>query len=148
MKYLIGITPQGTISFISKAYGGRASDKFITEECGILSKLLPGDVVLADRGFRIQDSVSLCFAQVVTPPFMKGKTQLTAKEVEDTRKIASVRIHVERVIGLLRQKYIIFGDTLPLVTVRKKDDEVSMIDKLIVICCAFINISPPIVPMY
>ena len=26
------------------------SDKFLTEHCGILDKLLPGDVVLADRG--------------------------------------------------------------------------------------------------
>ena len=45
--YLIGVTPQGTISFVSKAWGGGVSDKAITQECGILNKLLPGDVVLA-----------------------------------------------------------------------------------------------------
>lgn len=39
MKYLIGITPQGTISFISIGWGGRASDKQITENCGFLQKL-------------------------------------------------------------------------------------------------------------
>ena len=48
LKYLIGITPQGTISFVSKTWGGRVSDKAITQECGILSNLLPGDEVLAD----------------------------------------------------------------------------------------------------
>lgn len=36
VKVLIGITPQGSISFVSKAWGGRTSDKFLTENCGIL----------------------------------------------------------------------------------------------------------------
>ena len=48
VNVLIGITPQGTISFVSKAWGGRTSDKFLTENCGIIDKLLPGDLVLAD----------------------------------------------------------------------------------------------------
>ena len=49
------------MSFISKAWGGRASDKFITEHCGFLDHILPGDVILADRGFDIQDIVgSMC----------------------------------------------------------------------------------------
>ena len=42
-KVLIGITPQGTISFASNSWGGRTSDKYLTQNCGILSKLLPGD---------------------------------------------------------------------------------------------------------
>lgn len=29
IKFLIGISPQGVIMFISNAYGGRASDKFL-----------------------------------------------------------------------------------------------------------------------
>ena len=44
VKFLIGIAPQGVISFVSPAWGGRASDKYLTEHCGILSKLFPGDV--------------------------------------------------------------------------------------------------------
>ena len=44
IKFLIGITPQGTISFLSRAWVGRVSDKCLTEHCGFLRKLLPGDV--------------------------------------------------------------------------------------------------------
>ena len=54
IKYLFDITPQGTISSVSKAWGGQVSDKVITDQCGILSKLLPRDLVLADQGLEIQ----------------------------------------------------------------------------------------------
>ena len=58
VKFLKGISPKGIISFVSPAWGRSASDKDLTEHCGILSKLLPGDVVVADCDFIIEDSVS------------------------------------------------------------------------------------------
>lgn len=57
VKVLIGITPQGSICFVSKAWGGRTSGKYCTENCGLLKNLLPGDIVMADRGFTIEDSL-------------------------------------------------------------------------------------------
>ncbi len=101
---LLGITPQGTVSFVSEAWGRRVSDKKLTESCGILGKLLPGDVVLADRGFDVSESVGMMQARLHIPAFIRGKSQLSAIEVENTRTIANVRIHVERVIGVVRQK--------------------------------------------
>ena len=53
IKILIGITSQGTVSLVLEAWGGRTSDKFLTENCGFLEKLLPGDIVMADRGFTV-----------------------------------------------------------------------------------------------
>ena len=59
VKFLIAATPQGVILFVSKGWDGRASDKYITENCGLLSHLQPGDQILADRGFTVQDSTVL-----------------------------------------------------------------------------------------
>ena len=42
VKFLIGITPQGTISYISNCVGGRMSDKEIVEQSSLLKHLLPG----------------------------------------------------------------------------------------------------------
>ena len=70
------------------------SDKHITEHCGILDKIIPGDIILADRGFDIADSVGVMQGCLHIPAFTKGKNQL---DVHETRKIANVRIHVQRV---------------------------------------------------
>jgi len=140
VKYLIGITPQGSIAFISQGWGGRTSDVHITENSGLLSKLLPGDVVLADRGFTIQESIGLYCAEVKLPPFTRGKKQLTKIEVDAARRLSRVRIHVERVIGMVRQKYTILQSTLPICMLTCDDTEqIPTIDKIVTICCALCN---------
>ena len=94
VKVLLGTTPQGVISYVSETWGGRVSDKHITEHCSILDKIIPGDVILADRGFDIADSVGVMQGCLHIPAFTKGKNQLSALDVHETRKIANVRIHV------------------------------------------------------
>lgn len=49
VKYLVSVTPQGLISFLSKGWGGGVSDKHVIENSGFLYHLLPGDVILADK---------------------------------------------------------------------------------------------------
>ena len=53
-------------------------------------------------------------AQVKIPPFTKGKRQLSQLEVDTSCQLSAVRIHVERVIGALRQKYSFLEGTLPI----------------------------------
>ena len=145
-KFLIGVAPQGVISYISSAWGGRVSDKYLTEHCGILTKLLPGDIVLADRGFDIADSVGAFRAQLHIPTFTKGKNQLSAIEVERTRSIANVRINVERVIGLVRQKFSIFQETLPIdMVIKRTGEECPLIDRIARVCCTLCNICNSVV---
>ena len=55
------------------------SGKYLTEHCGILQNLLPGDIVSADHGFDIAEFVGSMQAKLHIPTFTKGKTQLSAK---------------------------------------------------------------------
>ena len=48
IKFLVGITPSGAISFLSECWGGLATDKCITMNSGFLRLLEPGDIILAD----------------------------------------------------------------------------------------------------
>lgn len=147
VKVLIGISPCGTISFLSKCWGGRVTDKFITRESGFLKLIDPGDTIIADRGFDIGDDIAFHGGKLEIPSFTKGKKQLTQKDVEKSQKIARVRIHVERVIGLLKNKYTILQDVLPVSLVSHKDkgDSFSTLDKLIVVCASLTNLSPSVV---
>ena len=147
VKFLIGVTPQGSVAFISKGWGGRVSDVHLTENCGLLRKLLPGDMILADRGFTIQDSAGLYCAEVCVPPFTKGKSQLSKVEIEKARQLSHVRIHVERVIGVIRQKFSILHATIPISIIASTDDDgVSFIDKIVTVCCALCNCCDSVVP--
>lgn len=70
VKFLIAITPDGYICKISKAYGGRTTDSFITNDCGFLNLIEPNDLVLADKGFpQIQSELGKRNATLVIPPF-------------------------------------------------------------------------------
>ncbi|WAR07398.1 hypothetical protein MAR_017356 [Mya arenaria] len=146
VKFLIGITPQGTVSYISKGWGGRTSDKYITEHCGYLNKLSPGDLILADRGFDISTSVGSLAASVNIPAFTKGRDQLSAADIESTRKLANVRIHVERVIGTVRQKYSFLNGTVPIRFLMFKDEnDFTVLDKIAHVCCALVNLNASVV---
>ena len=106
---------------------------------------------MADRGFAIRDGVALKHAQLVIPAFKKGKEQLDPIDVEKTRGIAYVRIHVERVIRLLRRKYTILENTLTvdLLTCSphgNSEVQVPMIDRIMRVCSGLVNRCGPIVP--
>ena len=143
---LIGITPQGTVSFISKGWGGRVSDKHLTQNSNLLTHLIPGDTIIADRGFDIKESTAMYCAHVTVPTFTKGKKQLTGIEVEQTRRLANVRIHVERVIGLIRQKFSLLNHTQPIDYVISRNDSIPLLDKIVTVCCALINLCDSVIP--
>jgi hypothetical protein len=131
VKALIGITPSGLISFISKGYSGHSSDKHIFNNSGITDQLEEGDVVMCDKGFRITDEVHLKNAELILPAFRKGGQQLDAIDLEETRYIAQVRVHVERLIASLRQKYLILSIRLPISMLCSHNKSGPEVDKIL-----------------
>ena len=149
-KFLISVTPQGSVSYISSGWGGRTSDKYITENSSLLCKLMPGDKILADRGFDIQDSVGLHMATITMPAFTKGRSQLDAIEVEQSRTVSNLRIHVERIIGNIRKKYQILGGStqipMDFLISRPKLNNQTLLDMIVTVCCTFNNMCNSVVP--
>lgn len=99
-KALVGVAPNGVVTFLSGLYPGSTSDKKITQNCGILTQLEPGDLVLADKGFLIQDILP-AGVHLNIPPFL-STPQFTEEQVHQTQSIARARIHVERAIQRIK----------------------------------------------
>lgn len=118
VKGLIGVAPSGAVTFISKLYTGSISDRKITEESGFLDmESNDNDVVMADKGFLIEDLLSEKIAaknvRLNIPPFLERKGQFTEEEVLATQEIAAERIHVERAINKIKNFHI-FDTPIPL----------------------------------
>ncbi|XP_056441445.1 uncharacterized protein LOC130391619 isoform X1 [Gadus chalcogrammus] len=137
MKYLIGITPAGAISFLSSGWGGRASDKVITLDSAFLGKLEHGDEILADRGFLVREDLASVGATLRIPSFTKGKSQLPGSCVDTSRQLSRVRIHVERVIGQLKT-FKILNTVIPI-------SQVDMLDDILTICAGLTNLRGAVV---
>ena len=113
-KCLVGISPNGAITFVSKLWSGRVSDKEITLQSGVLNLLEPGDNVMAERGFNIAELLPPGVSQNI-PPFKGKQDQLTAEEAKETAHIAAVRIHAEGAIGRVKNYHILDGTVVTFI---------------------------------
>jgi len=55
LKGLVGIAPNGVLTFCSLLYPGSTSDKEIVKHSGVIDVFNSGDLILADKGFLISD---------------------------------------------------------------------------------------------
>jgi len=135
-KALVGISPDGTITFVSSLYPGCISDKELTRKSGILDLLEEGDSVMADRGFEIEEDLMVIGVRLNIPPFLRGKKQLSESDLVSTRRIASLRIHVERAMERIKNFHI-FDRTLPSMLT-------DIADRIFTVCCILTNFLPPL----
>nr|CAH7726050.1 unnamed protein product [Callosobruchus chinensis] len=72
VKGLVGVAPNGVVTFLSELYPGSVSDNKIVQDCAVLNKMVSGDLILADKGFLIADvlpqGVSLNIPPFLTTP--------------------------------------------------------------------------------
>ena len=95
----------------------------------------------------MKEAVERCQAELKIPAFTRGKVQLDPVDIENTRSLASLRIHIERVIGVLRQKYTILQNTVPITfTDIETENDVTYLDKIVSVCCGLTNVPDSVVP--
>ena len=107
VKFLVAITPNGALSWISPTYGGQTSDVFIVWDCGFLDLLEPADQVMTDQGFKIKTDLAMKQCAVCIPPSAVKGNQMTFSDVKKTSNIANVRIYVEQAIKRMKEFHIL-----------------------------------------
>lgn len=103
IKHLISGTPDGFINFRSKGFTGRISDNEIVKRSGYLLNIKKNTEAMADRGFKESKSEIESRGGVLhKPPSTRAGIRFTKEEAKLCKSVAATRIHIERVIGKVR----------------------------------------------
>ena len=94
------------------------------------------DQVMADRGFKIKNELLMRQAYLCIPPSTKAGMQMVSKEVQETSRIANVRIYVEQAIGRLK-RFRILKNELPI-------NCLPLCDDLVTVVCALACLQDPL----
>ncbi|GAA6219099.1 uncharacterized protein LOC111652098 [Lates japonicus] len=152
LKYLIGVAPQGVVTFVSRGVLGNVSDKSLAEGCGFLCKLLPGDVILASRNLDIADSVAARGALFKIAGSYQGEAYGNSEGAplaDASSETVSVQRHVERVISMVKQRYAMLTGPVesPFTTASERTSNLSTFDKIVQVACALNNLCISAAPL-
>ncbi|XP_041858689.1 uncharacterized protein LOC121650925 isoform X2 [Melanotaenia boesemani] len=152
LKYLIGVAPQGVVTFVSRGVLGNASDKSLAEGCGFLCKLLPGDVVLATRDLDIGESVAARGALFKIAGNCQEETcgRPEGSPLADTdSETVNVQRHVERVISMVKKRYAMLTGPVEssFTTTSERTSNLSIFDKIVQVACALNNLCISAAPL-
>lgn len=140
VKYLISCTPNGLVNYVSHGFGGRTSDVTIVENCDFLDGLPQGSFILADRGFKhIEQILNEKGIKLLRPPSVQAGSKLSKAEVRQTKVIASLRIHIERIIRRLREFHMLKQHSVVNTNILR------VLDHAIIIACALINLQDSLI---
>ena len=131
-KGLFGISPNSYPSFVSSLYGGRQVTK--------RSQRTVVYLICEKQEIKLWLTAVLTLRKTCplnNPPFLNGKDQHSLEEEVATRKIASVRVHVERAIARIKNFRILHQVVLIAIS---KD-----LDKIWTVCSYLILFLLPII---
>ena len=89
IKYLLMQCLMVCSTLYLKGFSGHTSDKQVVICSGFLDLFMPGDKILADKGFLIREEVLFAGAELIMPPGKKGQSQMTSLQILKTKKIAN-----------------------------------------------------------
>ncbi|KAM9710219.1 uncharacterized protein ACNS7B_024212 isoform 2-T2 [Menidia menidia] len=150
LKYLIGLAPQGVVTFVSRGVTGGVSNQSLAEGCGVLCKLLPGDVALAARDLDIAEAVAARGARFkiagACPEEAGGGSEGAPAATPDT---ASVQRHVERVVSMVKRRYAMLTGPVesPFGSAPERASSLSTFDKIVQVACALNNLCISAAPL-
>ena len=135
VKAVTAVAPNGTITYCSPLYPGSTSDVAIVRHSGVLHKLGPGDLILADKGFTVHDQLP-SGVHLNLPPFLAGKKKFSPAEATLCYKIARARIHVERANERIKNYDIV--QHIPAV-------HRPIASEIFQVCCCLVNLQAPLI---
>ena len=92
---------------------------------------------MADKGFDIGNMPQVYNVELNIPPFLENQGQFSTQDVQKTKTIASLRIHVERAIRRVKE-YHFFDSDVPLSTL-------GSVNQLYSIACLLTNFQGPLI---
>lgn len=96
-KVLIDISPNGNVRFVSKVYGGQASDFDVAQASGFFDTIQRGESVMFDKGGEaLRPELEKIGATLITPSFVVNGA-LSALESDHSRRVARARVIIENV---------------------------------------------------
>jgi len=137
VKFLVGLSPQGAVLFISKGFGDNVSEKELVETSGFLQNLLPGDIILGQRGSSVHE--------VVQVTAKSSKMRVQPYEWNNHQDTSKLQIHVERTVDIFKRTFKFWSSGLPVEFFNVTNEEPAAVDKMILVCCALINASLTVV---
>ena len=75
----------------------------------------------------------------MTSTIYEKEKQFNAIEVDSGCRLSHVKIHVERIVGMVKQKYTILQSAMPTCLVSCDETSVPAIDKIVLVCSALCN---------
>lgn len=124
LKAMVGMTPNGVVTFVSKLYPKSISNRQLFIQSGIIPLLTSDMAIMVDKSFRVRDLVQ---CKVHHPVFLSKLQHVTVGRVKPSR----LRLHVEKTMQRLGA-HELFNKVIPL-------SVAGTINQLFSVACQLVN---------